>query len=136
SDRFDPACAKPPIPTQVCRQAVDGGGNAASRRRIRELDASVSEMLSARPDWRLWSHYTLVGTLWKLEAYYYDMDARKLANTTLETYDQDTNCFGCHELGSTRSSADFSHVFVGLARGGAGCRAGLPAYCPVGPEER
>lgn len=130
SDHFDPACAKTPIATRVCRRAKHGGGGSASQRRIREVNASAHAMLSERPDWSLWANYELVGTLWKLEAYYYDMGASKLANTTLETYVQDTNCFSCHSREATHSSADFSHLFSRLRKGGAPCTAERPAYCP------
>jgi hypothetical protein len=137
SGDFDPSCAKPAIPTQVCRQIPITPV-------VAELNESVRAALPADSVWR---NYMLVGTEYKAGGQKIGPDAGTiyLANLTMETYEQkaavsttpptDSGCFNCHTAGFYPTTnhvqqADFSHIFRQSQQDGA-CGAGLPSFCPA-----
>ncbi len=88
-----------------CRMTPYGGGNEQNTDNIQSLNASVAPHLSGS----VWANYELVGAQWTggndaipgpngapLSIQIGSLD---LANTTMETFTQDTNCFGCHNGG-------------------------------------
>lgn len=99
----------------VCRTHPDGGGSDANRSAIQTLNASVQALLGDT----LWSNYRLGGAVWTSGQVPVnngaftpaDIDAGgdkpptqlgslDLANTTMETFTQDQNCFACHNGGA------------------------------------
>ena len=100
----------------VCRTHPDGGGSDDNRSAIQTLNASVQVLLGDS----LWSNYTLGGAVWTSgqvpvsngEFTPAQIDAAPagkkptqlgsldLANTTMETFTQDDNCFACHNGGA------------------------------------
>lgn len=101
------------------------------------LNPSVQSLLPRNSVWR---NYMLVGTIWfkpgmtsPTSTGQTQVGNLTLANTTMETYTQATNCFGCHSSvfkkfssssPETTGHADFSHIFNRIqALGG-------PVKCP------
>ncbi len=91
----------------VCRQHPWGGGNEQNQDNIKSLNASVRGHLEQhRP---LWTNYQLVGGIWTTgnDAIPLNNGAPDsiqigslvLANTSMETFTQDDNCFACHNSG-------------------------------------
>lgn len=104
------------------------------------LNPSVWSLL---PSSSVWRNYMLVGTIWfkpgmtsPTSTGQTQVGNLTLANTTMETYTQATNCFGCHTTNfkkfsasspETTGHADFSHIFNRIqALGG-------PMQCPPLP---
>jgi hypothetical protein len=91
----------------VCRQHPWGGGSEENQVNIKSLNASVREQLELlRP---LWANYELVGGVWTtgddaIPLNYgapdsIQLGSLELANTSMETFTQDDNCFACHNSG-------------------------------------
>lgn len=96
----------------VCLTHPDGGGTNENKSAIQTLNASVQALLGDS----LWSNYTLGGAVWTSGQVPVnngaftpaDIAAGKptqlgsidLANTTMETFTQDQNCFACHNGGA------------------------------------
>ncbi len=92
----------------VCRQAPWGGGDATNTANIQSLNASVAPHLAGT----VWENYELVGAVWTtggndipgangapMAPGDQQIGSLKLANTTMETFTQDANCFACHNGG-------------------------------------
>jgi hypothetical protein len=128
---FDPDCAKPAAPTQVCREHPWGGGSEENQDNIQAINASVATLLGDS----VWANYHLTAGIWFDISKPDKPQAGSLlaANTTAETYLQSINCFACHtaapQTKAGEQEADFSHTFSALKGGGA-CSDDLPAYCP------
>lgn len=131
--KFDPDCVKLAAPTQVCRQNPWGGGNETNQGNIRSINGNVKSLLASDSVWR---NYHMVGGIWNDITKNPPKPTGSLlaANTTAETYLQQTNCFGCHtstpKHEAREEQADFSHIFHSLKDGKEECRAGLPPMCP------
>lgn len=138
-NKFDPTCAKPPIPTQVCRKNPEGGGSATNMGNIISINESIHKLMPA--SWAVWKNYKLVGGLWKDISQSPPTQAGSLlaANTTAETYLQTINCFACHTPAPVTTppnlQADFSHVF-GAMQGGGACPGTLPPQCTAPPPSK
>jgi hypothetical protein len=124
-------------PPNVCRvqpllslKCIDGGqlkaGQDPDSNNVVCLNESVPTLLP--PD-SVWKNYMLVGTLWFKPGMTTPnptvpaqimVGNQKLANTTMETFNQGSSCFTCHtpdfrkaELGKDNNAqADFSHIFT------------------------
>ncbi|MCG8459913.1 MAG: hypothetical protein MI919_26835, partial [Holophagales bacterium] len=117
---FDSSCTDCPTntpdddgePDQVCRSSPCGvdwsvPSNAqVNAEAIRQLNSSVHEVLASQGS--PLAYYDLIGTLWTKKGSTipdeppYDFSdiqtgSTLLANTTLETFDQNINCFICHD---------------------------------------
>ncbi|MES2819831.1 MAG: hypothetical protein V4812_12695 [Pseudomonadota bacterium] len=92
----------------VCRQAPFGGGNAQNSANIQSLNASVAPHLAGS----VWANYQLVGAQWTtgnddipgangapMAPGDRQIGSLQLANTSMETFTQDANCFACHNAG-------------------------------------
>jgi hypothetical protein len=75
-------------PSDTRREYAWGSNDAENNTRIIAINKSIDGML-ANGDVR--KNYRLVGAAWSS-----GIGAVKLANTTMETYAQGTNCFNCH----------------------------------------
>jgi len=90
------------------------GASAPSNTQIIAIDTSVLTQLIPG-DFR--GNYFMTGTTWTAGGFppngFNEVGTNLLANTTMETYNQGTNCFGCHRstFGSPVSTTDVSHIF-------------------------
>lgn len=111
--------------TQVCRFFPCGNGNQSDL-------ASLNKAIRAKLTGNLWSRYFLVGTLWGQAPPNPDPPSDNpaeppagsvdLANTTMETYVQDTkNCFFCHRNGPAGTNVDFTHSLVRATQAADAC---------------
>ena len=109
---LDPATQTFTPVTQVFRQIPQGGGSDSNVANIKALNDSVHSQLQAGEVWR---NYELVGGVWLLPgALQPNMPTSKpfdlhgsvdLANTTMETFHQNLNCFTCHTTTGFNSPA-------------------------------
>ncbi|UXI69978.1 hypothetical protein [Tahibacter amnicola] len=103
-------------PTQVCRVAPQGGGDAQNITNIKALNDSVHSTLtkllasdaSKYAPMKVWLNYSMTGNLWTLNGQLPPSSTNEKgslldANTTLETFIQgqsgsgvNQNCFTCH----------------------------------------
>jgi hypothetical protein len=92
-------------PTNVGRAHPWGSDKSDSRDNtdIININKSAASQLSAG-DVR--KHYIMIGTIWGDQ----DQGARKLANSAIETFQSDSNCFGCH------AASKLSHIWDQLSR--------------------
>ena len=129
-------------PSNVCRQtpiASDGTTGTGGGPLVVNLNQSVHSLLT-NPQLLALKNYNLVGTLWFKPGLTAPpakgsknppdgqifIGSTELANTTMETYLQSTNCYSCHVTASftfdynkpgtafgdaVSSEADFSHMF-------------------------
>ncbi len=92
----------------ICRQVPFGGGNAENIGNIQSLNASVASQQSGS----IWANYQLVGAQWTtgnddipgangapMAPGNRQIGSLQLANTSMETFTQDANCFACHNAG-------------------------------------
>ncbi len=97
----------------VCREVPYGGGDAGNIANIQSLNASVL----ANQSGSVWANYELVGAQWTTGTNAAGQDdipgangapvnpgdtqigSLELANTSMETFTQDANCFACHNGG-------------------------------------
>ncbi len=125
-------------PTQVCRFLPCGGGDQT------EI-ASLNKAIRAKLAGNLWSRYFLVGTLWgknppspePLDGNPQEEPAGSLvlANTTMETYVQDTkNCFFCHRNGPAGTNIDFTHSLVRATQAADACPVDLNTCASSTPQ--
>jgi hypothetical protein len=104
-------------PTNVCRRFPWGSDAENARRPVIELNKSVLNGLAkSTTPWKpYWQNYRLVGTVWFKDPtnlrpgltgqpiLSMTTGSTRLANTTLETFRQDTgNCFVCHDTGPVK----------------------------------
>lgn len=95
----------------VCLTHPLGGGNEGNQSAIKTLEAHVKELEGDS----LWSNYVLGGGVWTSgqvplnngafspadsDAKATQLGSIDLANTTMETFTQDQNCFACHNGGA------------------------------------
>lgn len=93
----------------VCLVHEHGGGSKANQTAIETLNASVRALQGDS----LWSHYFLGGAVWTNGDVPLNngafapgsedatqLGSLDLANTTLETFTQNDNCFACHNAGA------------------------------------
>ncbi|MDI5986448.1 hypothetical protein QLQ85_16775 [Halomonas sp. M4R5S39] len=108
----------------VCRQVPFGGGDPQNIDNIKSLNASVASQLGDS----VWANYQLVGAQWTTgsgaipgpngflpldaEAQSQFRGSHNLANTTMETFTQDANCFACHNAGVHTVTVDDSGQIV------------------------
>lgn len=89
------------------------GGNAPSNTEVISIDNSVLSQLIPGD---LRGNYFMTGTTWT-DGFAPNGGNEKgtniLSNTTMETYQQNINCFGCHvsTFGTTAATTDISHIF-------------------------
>lgn len=127
-----------------------GGGSTENMANIQSLDQSVfstlSKLVATQPqqygDMAVWLNYYLTGNIWTLDGQLPPTSANArgsliAANTTMETFAQNTSCFTCHNVGgafpSATAPAGLSHLFFEAAQSG-GCNNGkgpMPAACPA-----
>jgi hypothetical protein len=91
------------------------GTDSSSNTEIISMDNHVLSMM-ASGDVR--GNYVMTGTTWtpfgsNPGPFNLGVGTAKLANTTMETYMQGSNCFSCHQSGANLTT-DISHVFPGL----------------------
>lgn len=92
----------------VCREVPYGGGDAGNITNIQSLNASVL----ANQSGSVWANYELVGAQWTtgngdipgadgapVNPGDQQIGSLELANTSMETFTQDANCFACHNGG-------------------------------------
>ncbi|HRQ63254.1 MAG TPA: hypothetical protein PKZ76_00060 [Xanthomonadaceae bacterium] len=92
----------------VCRLAPWGGGNAQNTANIEALNRSVAPHLAGS----VWANYELIGAVWTtgdgdipgangapMREGDQQIGSLGLANTSMETFTQDANCFACHNGG-------------------------------------
>ena len=92
----------------ICRQVPWGGGDDQNIANIQNLNASVAPHLAGT----VWANYQLIGAVWTtgdddipgpngapMQAGDRQLGSLDLANTTMETFTQDANCFACHNGG-------------------------------------
>jgi hypothetical protein len=92
----------------VCREVPYGGGDAGNVANIQSLNASVL----ANQSGSVWANYELVGAQWTtgngdipgangapVNPGDQQIGSLELANTSMETFTQDANCFACHNGG-------------------------------------
>lgn len=124
-----------PVPTQVTRlNAIDAAATAANT-------AARSAIGSAFPNDSVWNNYELVNVLWSTnvpisqprsvpQTFNSPQPNANMANTTMETYIQQSKCIDCHQnatiAGSNTLPADFSFVYS-TAPTAAAKRAALKA---------
>src|SRR5262249_33683431 len=107
--------------THVCRLHPSGGADQANRQAIQRLNSALVEQgglltgLPATHPMAVLRNYFHVGTLWLLpdgDVATDQLGSRSLANTTLESFQQQTNCFGCHDPKGTNDRKKFpvSHI--------------------------
>ncbi|MEM9454976.1 MAG: hypothetical protein AAGF11_12405 [Myxococcota bacterium] len=96
-NQFDPG--RPMRPANVCRVQPQGGGKDKNRENIRNLNEQAHELTRNT----IWANYEYVGAIWtdgKIPLNNpFPNELRgslALANTTIETFKQDENCFSCH----------------------------------------
>lgn len=110
-----------PTPTQVTRLTpIDAAATAANA-------AATSAIQSAYPAGSVWNNYVLVNVLWSTnppiaqprsvpQTFNSPQPNAPVANTTLETYIQQSTCVDCHRYatiaGSQSLPADFSFVYA------------------------
>lgn len=118
--------------TDVFRQFPLGGGDATDQKNIKALNDSVRSQLDKGSIWR---NYFLVGSVWlpagALKPVLAGAAIRnlsvgsvRLANSTMETFSQASNCFACHNTavppgtkGIPAMNMNLSHVLInGLVR--------------------
>jgi hypothetical protein len=97
------------------------GSNARSNSEVLSMNNHV---LGSMPAGDVRGQYVMTGATWTPFGQNPVGDTpgvgtNRLANSTMETYQQGTNCFTCHQNGSTDPSpsavnTDVSHVFAGL----------------------
>lgn len=118
-------------PDEVCRIYPDGvdssqqtDNNVKTIANIDELNKQLvgtDGLLTQLPDsdpMAIWKNYFLISSLWTNEGTASTSSNQrgslKAANTTMETFLQDTtNCFSCHQY-SPSSPLDVSHIFSNL----------------------
>ncbi|WP_146662403.1 hypothetical protein [Enhygromyxa salina] len=89
-------------PVNVCRAQPHGAGSDTNQGNIVSLDKQLRELTAGT----VWANYTYVGAIWSTGVVPLNNpppdDLRGsliLANTTMETFKQDENCFSCHNAG-------------------------------------
>lgn len=109
-----------PTPVQVTRlNSIDAAATAAN-------NAAWSAIDSAYPNDSVWNNYALVNVLWSTnvpisqprsvpQVFNSPQPNAPVANTTLETYIQQSKCIDCHQYatiaGSSTLPSDFSFVY-------------------------
>jgi hypothetical protein len=88
------------------------GSTAGSNTEVISTNAHVRGML-ANGDIR--ANYVLTGATWTIPGTFVQVGTNKLTNTTMETYQQGSNCFSCHQGNTTNFDPNgLSHIFGGL----------------------
>ncbi len=88
------------------------GSTAGSNTEVISTNAHVRGML-ANGDIR--ANYVLTGATWTIPGTFVQVGTNKLTNTTMETYQQGSNCFSCHQGNITNFDPNgLSHIFGGL----------------------
>ncbi len=99
------------------------GTNAGSNTEVISTNAHVRGFL-ANGDIR--ANYVLTGATWTIPGTFIQVGTNKLSNTTMETYQQGSNCFGCHQGNMTNFDPNgLSHIFGGTHDGPGGSNTGL-----------
>ena len=98
----------PISPSNIRREMPFGrpGTDANSNSEVISTDNAVRSKLDA-DDVRI--NYIQTGTTWFIPNSTTQVGTNKLANTTMETFRQGSNCFSCH----SGRTVDVSHVFTG-----------------------
>lgn len=93
---------------------------------IKKLNNKVHNLITANSPFSFWQYYQLVNVQWpespvsdslnrnKVPLYTGDMTPTNIANTTLETYAQTTQCISCHKnakVKGTRLPTDYSFIY-------------------------
>ena len=113
-------------PTQVCRLHPSGGADATNQTEIAKLNIALSgpngllTNLPAKDPMAVLGNYFHGGTLWLTPTLGDIADVNqlkqlqkgslKLANTTLESFQQDQNCFSCHKPFGQIMTYPVSHI--------------------------
>lgn len=99
------------------------GSNASSNTEVISMNEHVRGMM-ASGDIR--GNYIMTGTTWTIPGTFVQVGTNKLSNTTMETYQQGTNCFSCHQGNITNFDPNgLSHIFGGTHDGPGGTNTGL-----------
>jgi hypothetical protein len=121
---FSPSKTSSLAPTEACRVVPQGGGSTDNVDHIKEINASVHGQLPATAIQR---NYQLVGSLWTsgglpARSLFHPLGKEqrgslKLANVTMETFEQNHECFTCHNpsdrlTGLSRLNLGVSHVIT------------------------
>jgi mono/diheme cytochrome c family protein len=119
-NQFD--SANPLVPVSVLRVTPWGGGsepNQQNQTNIQSLNAGVQQALrKIRP---VWANYELAGAVWTTGSVPLNNGApanvqrgsTALANTSMETFQQNANCFACHNSGRHAVAVGESAVIIG-----------------------
>jgi hypothetical protein len=88
------------------------GSNAGSNTEVISTNAHVRGFLAAGD---IRANYVLTGATWTIPGTFVQVGTNKLSNTTMETYQQGSNCFSCHQGSLTNFDPNgLSHIFGGL----------------------
>ena len=88
------------------------GSNAGSNTEVISTNAHVRGFLAAGD---IRANYVLTGATWTIPGTFVQVGTNKLSNTTMETYQQGSNCFSCHQGNTTNFDPNgLSHIFGGL----------------------
>ncbi|KIG13272.1 Cytochrome c family protein [Enhygromyxa salina] len=114
----------PREPANVCRSNPMGRGKPDNTKNITILDTRMGEETKGT----VWANYRYMGAIWTTDDFIPDdnpvidnLDADNgdfrgsmaLANTAMETFKQDENCFTCHNAGAEYVTVDGKAVRVG-----------------------
>jgi hypothetical protein len=105
--------------THVCRAHPSAGADQTNKAAIDKLNAALvgpSGLLTGlgpHDPMAVLKNYFHVGTLWlppDTDAPGEQQSSRLLANTTLESFQQEKNCFSCHRPSGSQNSYPVSHI--------------------------
>ena len=93
-------------PSDTCRQHAWGSEplDTDKNTQVISINKNVLGMLK---DGDVRKNYLMIGAIWNL-----NVGNKRLANSTMETYDQDKNCFDCHK--GNLADGKLSHIYKSL----------------------
>lgn len=108
-DKISPHTISPSNTLRVEPWGMDGTAAASisTNTQVISMNRHVLSML-ASGDIR--KNYVMIGATWLIPGSLTQVGTSRLANTTMETYEQGGNCLGCH-FGMTGRDPTVSHVF-------------------------
>jgi len=99
------------------------GNNAFSNSEVLSMNGHVRGMMTSG-DVR--GNYVMTGATWTIPGTFVQVGTNKLSNATMETYQQGSNCFDCHQGNTTNFDPNgLSHIFGGAHDGPGGTNTGL-----------
>jgi len=104
-------------PSNTYRVNAWGGGTVGNNTEIISIGNNIHSLL---PEGDVRKNYALIGAIWTdkgtIPPIGTNEGSTKLANSTMETYEQELNCFSCHQTsgkdlwGDLRISHIFNHI--------------------------